>query len=50
MMILFFFVAVLLVIAGTYLLFTSGSITLLKLCAKTGVTITSPTTSSAYPA
>lgn len=34
MMILFFFVAVLLVIAGTYLLFTSGSITLLKALRK----------------
>lgn len=33
-MILFFFVAVLLVIAGTYLLFTSGSITLLKVLRK----------------
>ncbi len=33
-MILFFFVAVLLVIAGTYLLFTSGSITLLKALRK----------------
>lgn len=33
-MILFFFVAVLLVIAGTYLLFTSGSVTLLKALRK----------------
>lgn len=33
-MILFFFVAVLLVIAGTYLLFTAGSVTLLKALRK----------------
>lgn len=33
-MILFFFVAVLLVIAGTYLLFTAGSVTLLKTLRK----------------
>lgn len=33
-MILFFFIAVLLVIAGTYLLFTSGSVTLLKALRK----------------
>ena len=44
-----FFVAVLLVIIGTYFLFTAGSIALLKLCAATKIIITKQATSSVFP-